>query len=572
LCYTKPSQPPGLAWIIFKLNRIAHFTNNLFGAALLGAAALAAHGAPVLIEDVHGYTLTGEGLRSFTGVVFDSGKVLETGASEDLRRRHPEATVIDGEGRCLLPGLIDAHGHVFDLGFDAVEIQLADTSSLADAQRRIRAYAAAHRAAAWLAGDGWNQVKWNLGRFPYASELDAAVSDRPAVLSRVDGHAEWLNTKALQAAGITKDTKDPPGGRIERDSAGNPSGVLVDKAMALVDRVVPRPTDAERRAALSAALAHMNSVGLTGVGDAGIDAERLALYREFADRGLLSVRIYAMILGTDFAALSKKGPLIGYGADRLTVRSVKLFADGALGSRGAALLAPYSDMPSQRGLLFMSDEEMRGKIATSLKAGYQVNIHAIGDAANHQALDAFEAAYKLVGGRQLRNRIEHAQVVALSDIPRFKQLDLIASMQPTHATSDMNMAEERIGAARLKGAYAWRSFLDQGTRIAGGSDFPVESDNPFFGLHAAVTRQDHAGRPPGGWHPEQALTLLEAFRAFTLDAAYAEHHERMIGSLEPGKWADFILVDRDLFKIPPSEIWKIEVEQTWVGGKRVYAR
>jgi predicted amidohydrolase YtcJ len=316
----------------------------------------------------------------------------------------------------------------------------------------------------------------------------------------------------------------------------------------------------------------MNSVGLTGVGDAGDTASDIALYRELADRGELSVRVYAMIrdTGSDFAALSKDGPLIGYGNDHLTVRSVKLFADGALGSRGAALLAPYSDKPDQRGLLFMSDAEMQGKMEKALRAGYQVNVHAIGDAANRQVLDAFEAAYKVVGGRQLRNRIEHAQVVALSDIPRFKQLDLIASMQPTHATSDMNMAEDRIGKERIKGAYAWRTFLEQGTRIAGGSDFPVESDNPFFGLHAAVTRTDHANRPQGGWHPEQAMTRLEAFRAFTLDAAFAQHQETALGSLEPGKWADFILIDRDLFRIAPQEIWQIKVEQTWVAGARVY--
>jgi predicted amidohydrolase YtcJ len=274
--------------------------------------------------------------------------------------------------------------------------------------------------------------------------------------------------------------------------------------------------------------------------------------------------------GEDFRALSAHGPLMGYGGDFLTVRAVKLFADGALGSRGAALLAPYSDAPSLHGLLFMSDHDMEAKVETALKAGYQVNVHAIGDAANRQVLDAFEAAYKVVGGRELRNRIEHAQIVAPADIPRFKQLDLIASMQPTHATSDMNMAEERIGSERLKGAYAWRSFLDQGTRIAGGSDFPVESDNPFFGLYSAVTRADHDGKPPGGWHPEQAMTLTEAFRAFTLDAAYAQHQEQSIGSLEPGKWADFILIDRDLFGVPARDIWKIRVRETWVGGKRVY--
>jgi len=421
-------------------------------------------------------------------------------------------------------------------------------------------------------GGGWNQVQWNLGRFPTARELDLAVADRPAVLSRIDGHAEWLNTKALAAAGIDKATPDPVGGRIERDAAGNPTGVLVDKAMDLVDGFIPPPSVAERRAALKAALAHMNSVGLTAVGDADDTAKVIALYKEMADQGQLTVRVYAMIedTGPDFETLSKSGPLIGYGRDRLTVRSVKLYADGALGSRGAALLAPYSDKPDQRGLLFLTGDAMEHRIETALKAGYQVNIHAIGDAANHQVLDAFEAAYRAVGGRQLRNRVEHAQVVALTDIPRFKQLDLIASMQPTHATSDKNMAESRIGKERLKGAYAWHTFLSQGTRIAAGSDFPVESDNPFFGLHAAVTRTDHGNEPKGGWHIEQAMTLEEAFRAFTLDAAYAQHQEKSIGSLETGKWADFIVVDRDPFKIPPADLWKIKVEQTWVAGERVY--
>jgi predicted amidohydrolase YtcJ len=472
----------------------------------------------------------------------------------------------------LLPGLIDAHGHLLALGFAATQIALSDTQSLAEAQARIGAYAKANPDRRWLHGAGWNQVKWKLGRFPYASELDAVVADRPVVLSRVDGHAEWLNTAALRATGITKDTPDPAGGRIERGADGSPTGVLVDKAMDLADKAIPEFSIAERRAALKSALEQLSAVGLTSVGDAADSAEDIALIKEFGDQGLLTARIYAMIYdtGDDFQALSKRGPLLGYADDHLTVRSVKLFADGALGSRGAALLAAYSDQPQQRGLLFMSDADMEHKIETALRSGYQVNVHAIGDAANRQVLDGFEGAYKVVGGRALRNRIEHAQVVALADIPRFKQLDMIASMQPTHATSDMNMAEDRIGPERLKGAYAWRRFLEQGTRIAAGSDFPVESPNPFFGLHAAVTRTDHANLPPGGWHPEQAMTLLEAFRAFTLDAAYAQHQEKTLGSLEPGKWADFILIDRDLFTIPPQEIWRTQVAQTWVGGSRVH--
>ncbi len=542
--------------------------------ALLGGVAWTnvGYGLPTLLENVHGYTLVGTRLEQFTGLVFDSGKVIVTGAAPKLRRQFPRATRVDGHGKTLLPGLIDAHGHVIDLGFDSVRIQLTGSSSLTDAQARIRAYARANPDRAWLLGGGWNQVQWGLGRFPVARELDVSVADRPVVLDRIDGHAKWLNTKALAAAGITGNMADPTGGRIERDAKGHPTGVLVDKAMDLIEPFVPQPSDAERLAALRVALTHMNSVGLTGVGDAGVPASTVALYKRLADEGHLSVRVYAMIgdTGPDFAALSKDGPLLGYGNDRLTVRSVKLYADGALGSRGAALLAPYSDKPEQSGLLFMTDTQMEQKIASALGAGYQVNVHAIGDAANRQVLNAFAAAYQTVAGRELRNRIEHAQVVAVSDIPRFRQLGLIASMQPTHATSDMNMAEQRIGPERLQGAYAWRTFLDQGTRIAAGSDFPVESDNPFFGLHAAVTRTDRAGKPNGGWHAEQAMTLLEAFRAFTLEAAYAQFQETTLGSLEPGKWADFILIDRDLFRMDPKNIWKIRVEQTWLAGERVH--
>ena len=553
--------------------------NPIFAAGAAAVAAVLAfispslaHAAPTLIRNVHGYTLAGGNLQKFTGLVFDDGKVLVVGEAAALQGQYPAAHSIDGRGRTLLPGLIDAHGHVLDLGFEGVQIQLFGTTSLPEAQRKIQSFAKTHPDSPWLLGGGWNQVQWKIGRFPTAQELDAEVSDRPVVLDRVDGHAKWLNTKALQAAGITKDTPDPVGGRIEHGGDGSPSGVLVDKAMDLIDKVTPPPTDSERRAALRAALSHMNSVGLTSAGDAGVPAKTIALYRELADQRLLTVRIYAMIgdVGEDFAALSQDGPLIAYGDDRLTVRSVKLFADGALGSRGAALLAPYSDKPDQRGLLFMSNAEMQRKMETALRAGYQVNVHAIGDAANRQVLDSFEGAYKTVGGQQLRNRIEHAQVVALVDIPRFKQLDLIASMQPTHATSDMNMAESRIGPERLKGAYAWRTFLDQGTRIAGGSDFPVEEDNPFFGLYSAITRRDHHGKPQGGLQPEQAMTRVEAFRAFTMDAAYAQHQEHTIGSLEPGKWADFILVDGDLFKEPSSQTWKTKVLQTWVAGMQVY--
>jgi predicted amidohydrolase YtcJ len=540
---------------------------------LLAAPVVSA--APLFVDHVNGYSLQDNGkLRRFEAMLVDDGKVVATGTHAELAPRAGAARVLDGKGRTLLPGLIDAHGHVMDLGFAANQADLVGTTSLAEALARVKAFAVAHPDAAWIRGAGWNQELWKLGRFPTARELDAIVPDRPVWLDRVDGHAAWGNTAAIKLAGVDASTRDPVGGRIEHDADGNPEGVFVDAAIALVQAKVPPVTEREAAAALDSALAAMARVGLTGVHDAGIDARVFALYRHYADQHKLTARIYAMIRGTDadFDAISKDGPLSGYGNDFLSVRAVKLFADGALGSRGAFLLAPYADDPHNSGLQFHTPKELAAMIGKALGKGYQVCVHAIGDGANHEVLDAFAAAYKAHGGIELRNRIEHAQVVAPSDIPRFKSLQLIASMQPTHATSDMHMAEDRIGSERLKGAYAWRTFLKQGTRIAGGSDFPVESPNPFYGLYSAVTREDHEGHPPGGWHPEQALTLTEALRAFTLDAAYAEHAEKTLGTLEPGKWADFILIDRDIFVGKPAAIWSTQVEETWVGGERVYAR
>jgi predicted amidohydrolase YtcJ len=531
--------------------------------------------ADLLVTHVNGYTLDSHGkLQQFQALLVDQGKVVATGSAVELAALAGDAKVIDGHGHTLLPGLIDAHGHVLELGYARNSVDLTGTQTLDEALAKVKAYADAHPDAPWIRGGGWNQEIWKLGRFPTAKELDAVVPDRPVWLSRIDGHAAWANSAAIKLAGVTRATRDPSGGRIERDADGNPAGVFVDGATALVDAKVPDPTAQERAAALDTALAEMARVGLTGVGDAGIDLANYQLYRQYADANKLTARIYAMIrdTGDAFDAVSADGPLVGYGNDHLTVRAVKLFADGALGSRGAAMLAPYSDDPHNRGLLFMSPEVMTAKIDKAFAKHYQVAIHAIGDRANREVLDSYAAAYKShPEAIALRNRVEHAQIVSLEDIPRFKPLKLIASMQSTHATSDMNMAEDRIGAQRIKGAYAWRRFLDQGTLIAAGSDFPVESPNPFYGLYSAVTRQDHHGQPPGGWYADQAMTLVEAFRAFTLDAAFAEHAEKTLGTLEPGKWADFILVDHDIFKDPPSRIWNTRVLQTWVGGKQVYA-
>lgn len=551
---------------------------RLSGLSLMFAAALcasSAFAADLFIDHVNGYTLDGKGkLQHFEAMLVENGKVVATGSHAALAPRAGDARVLDGKGRTLMPGLIDAHGHVMGLGQALRQIDLTPAKSLDAALAIIKKHADAHPESAWLLGRGWNQEIWKLGRFPTAKELDSVVSDRPVWLGRVDGHAGWANSAALKLAGIDKDTPDPSGGRIERDAQGQPTGVLVDAAMKLMAAKVPAPDAQESSRMLDAALAEMARVGMVGVDDAGVTAATVALYKHYADEGKLTARIYAMIGATDadFDLLAKDGPIKGYGNDFLDVRAVKLYSDGALGSRGAAMLAPYSDDPHNHGLLFNTPEQMQAKIGKAIGKGYQVGVHAIGDAANREVLDAYAAVFKQEGGKELRNRIEHAQVVDPEDIPRFVQLGLIASMQPTHATSDMNMAQDRIGKARMRGAYAWRTFLKQGTRIAGGSDFPVESPNPFYGLYSAVTRQDHDGKPPGGWYPQQDMSLPEALRAFTLDAAYASHAETTRGTLEPGKWADFILIDRDIFKDKPARIWSTVVLETWVGGKRVYAK
>ncbi|TVQ16715.1 MAG: amidohydrolase, partial [Balneolaceae bacterium] len=424
----------------------------------------------------------------------------------------------------------------------------------------------------WIRGRGWNQVLWEENRFPTAAELDRAVSDRPVWLRRVDGHAGWANTRALEIAGITRETPDPDGGTIIRDENGDATGVFIDRAMYLIGRHIPEQDDQYRATALEAALEEIRRMGLTGVHDAGTGVEAFRLMKKFADEGRLTTRIYGMIGGSGevFDELSKDGPVIGYAGDRLYLRSVKLYSDGALGSRGAALIEDYSDDPGNRGLLFNDADEFTRMIGKVASKGYQAGVHAIGDRGNRTVLDAFANVREMQGDRGLRHRIEHSQIVNLDDIPRFKELDIIASMQPTHATSDMNMAEDRVGPVRIRGAYAWRTFLDQGTVIAAGSDFPVELSNPFHGLYSAVARADHDGNPEGGWYPEQALTREEALHGFTLGAAYAGHMEDIVGSLEPGKWADFILIDRDYFTVPEEEIWQIRVLETWLAGERVY--
>jgi predicted amidohydrolase YtcJ len=552
--------------------RLIPLPSSLFVLAALGALAPAQ--ADTVIDNANGYTLNTKGdLVQFASLAFDdNGMIIAVGSAAGVAAKAPKARHVDMQGRTVLPGLIDAHGHVFGLGAMLTQLDLSASTSLAGALKSIADYARANRQQAWLRGRGWNQENWKLGRFPTAAELDAVAADRPVWLQRVDGHAGWANSRALAAAGITNATPDPAGGKIVRDANGGATGVLVDAAQDLVERALPQPTEQEARTTLDRALGQIARVGLTSVHDAGIGVGEDRLYRDYADHGKLTVRVYGMIGGTgaDFDQLAKTGPLKSYANGMYALRAVKLYSDGALGSRGAALIAPYSDEPHSHGLLFHKDAEIDAMMKKAMARGYQVNVHAIGDAGNRQILDVYQNEVGATGSAAQRHRIEHAQVVALADIPRFKTLGIIPSMQPTHATSDMNMAEQRVGAERIKGAYAWRSFLEQGSRIACGSDFPVESPNPFFGIHAAVTRQDASGQPIAGWYANQAMSLKQAFRCFTLDAAYAGHQENTLGSLEAGKWADFIVIDRDLFKVPATEIHKTGVLETWVAGRPVY--
>ena len=526
-----------------------------------------------VLSNVRGYDLVDGRVEMFSVMIVSDGKVLAKGDST-LLDQYPDAPRRDGGGLTLLPGLIDAHAHIMGLGSALMSVDLMGVATKQEALARIKAFADANPTQEWIVGRGWNQTLWPENAFPTAADLDAILPTRPIALERVDGHATWVNSRALELASVTKDTPNPDGGVILRDASGAASGVLIDRASYLVDRVIPKPTPAARREALGRALSNIASNGLTGVHDAGISVADWDLYKDFADNGYLSTRIYAMIsaAGGIFDTLAANGPVIGYADHMLTMRSVKLYADGALGSRGAALMEDYSDDKGNKGLLFYTTQELIPMFEKVSGKGFQINIHAIGDMANRASLDAFDALASKGADAGLRHRIEHAQVVAPTDIPRFKSLNLIASMQPTHATSDKNMAVARVGIHRIRGAYAWRTYLEQGTIIASGSDFPVEAVNPFFGLYSAVTRMDFDGNPPGGWYPEHLMSRAEALKSFTLDAAYAGHMEDVTGSLSVGKYADFILIDRDYFEVPASEIHQIKVMQTWVGGKQVYQR
>jgi predicted amidohydrolase YtcJ len=530
------------------------------------------YATPCHISNVQGYTLNNNGaLITFSNLVFEDGKVIAIGDLA-LSKQFPHAILIDGKNKVLLPGMIDAHGHVMglmSLGESLVYVDLRGVETSSKTAQQVGNYANAHPELTLINGGGWNEVLWPGNAFPSAKQLDQYVSDRPVILSRVDGHSSWLNSKALEMAGISKETGDPPGGKIIRDAKGNPTGVLIDNAMDLMFEQLPKNSEAYLKSKLDAAGQHLLSVGITSVHDAGISKAEYDYYLKRQAAQTLPLRFYPMLWAPDpeFTTMLEKG-VVDDPFDFLSIRSVKAMADGSLGSRGASMLAPYSDDPDNSGLLTLNKNDYKPLFDLVLSHGFQLNVHAIGDRANRMVLDQFEQSFKHIGGQNQRNRIEHAQVIAVDDIPRFLSLNIIPSMQPTHATSDKNMAEKRVGKARLQGAYAWQTFLKQGSPLAFGSDFPVELANPFYGLHAAVTRQDRQNNPKDGWFSGQAMSIKQAFRAFTIDAAYAAHQEKILGGLTAGKWADFILVDQDIFKIASKDIWRTKVLQTWIGGEQ----
>ncbi|MEH6716397.1 amidohydrolase [Parasphingorhabdus flavimaris] len=544
----------------------------------LGAVAAAVFLTPApaladsLIENVNGMTLDSEGkvIRFAAMVIDDDGKVKQLLDRRDKRPREVDFQ-FDGKGQTVIPGFFDAHGHVMGMGFGALTLDLSDTSSLAEALAKISQYAADNPGRQWIIGNGWNQEAWGLGRFPTAAELDAVVADRPVFLSRVDGHAVWVNGAAMAAAGISSATKSPGGGSIEK-SGGKPTGIFVDTAMDLFDAAIPAPKPVDRDVALSKAQDILLASGVTSIADMGTTMQDWQSFRRAGDKGRLKVRIISYAAEIEnMIAIAGPGPSPWLYDDHLRLAGVKLYIDGALGSRGALLKKPYADKAGESGLAMLSSAQLKNKMSRAAMDGFQTAVHAIGDQANDDILSAIEELrYTYKGDR--RWRVEHAQIVDPADIGRFAATGTIASMQPVHQTSDRLMAEARLGTDRLVGAYAWQSLLASGAKLAFGTDVPVESPNPFAGLAAAMTREDAAGQPFGGWMPKEKLSREQAWNAYTNGAAYAAFAEDRLGSLQPGRRADFLIIDQDILLATPEQIRNAQVLQTWIAGRPAFVR
>lgn len=523
-----------------------------------------------MIYDARIHTMNPDQPRAEALAWDGDGRIVALGSSELLRSRWPALPATDLDGQSVIPGLIDAHGHVMGLGEAMLNADLAGAESIDEVIARLKAHAAGLPVSAWLRGRGWDQTRWPGKQFPTAADLDAAFPDRPVLLERVDGHAVWANSAAM--ARVKRDLSgdwQPEGGFIHRADDGQPTGVFIDHAAEVFADVIPEPGEEEQALALDRAIQRMISLGLTGVHDPGTSLQTLRRYLHRDAAGELPIRIYALADGDNAAldALCRMGPVAG---ERVVMRGVKLYADGALGSRGAALLADYSDDPGNQGLLFETDDSLQEMVDKAMGCDLQVAIHAIGDRANRQVIDAIIAGQRKFQDNPGRHRIEHVQIIHPDDIPRLAEAGIIASMQPTHATSDMRWAEDRLGEQRLFGAYAWQRLRQAGARLAFGSDFPVEKVDPMLGIYAAVTRQDLDGEPPGGWLPDQRVTPEVAVAGFTIEAAYAAFAEDRVGSLEAGKHADFVVLDQDLFEIEPAKIPGTNVVMNVLDGEVVY--
>lgn len=503
------------------------------------------------------------------------GKVLYVGPERLTMNYKGNATrVVDLDGKTVIPGMIDSHAHLSGLGQALQIVDLTGTTSYDQVIARVVERAKTAPAGSWITGRGWDQNDWADTRFPTHEALSRAVPNHPVYLTRVDGHAALVNAAAMKAANVTAAIQDTRGGKLERNADGSPTGVFIDDAMAVVARAIPARSRDDVRRGTKAAIAEVNKWGLTSVHDAGVDREEIAIYEELAKGDDYSLRHYIMVQPDDssLAVFFKRGPQRGIYSNRLWINAIKAYADGALGSRGAALLEPYTDDPHATGLVRVAPERLADVATRALRNGFQLNTHAIGDRGNRMVLDAYEKALGAVPATDHRFRIEHAQVIHSDDVPRFSQLGVIPAMQTSHQTSDMYWAGNRLGQGRLLGAYAWRSLLNTGVIIPNGSDFPVEQVNPLISFHAAFTRQDARNWPVGGWFPQEAMTRDEALKSMTIWAAWAGFMEKDVGSLEPGKLADFVILDQDIMRVPPELVLNTRVLSTWVGGKAVYER
>lgn len=552
----------------------------LFIFVLLCSLTVARAGAPsatpadLVVRGAHILTQSGRGGAEPAAVATRGERIVYVGDDAGVKVFIGKSThVIDASGCTVTPGLVDAHGHLNNLARILHEPNLVGTKSIAEVVTRVRDYQSRVKAGDWIHGRGWDQNDWANTAFPTWRDLSATEAN-PVYLERVDGHAMWVNHRALELCGITRDTPDPRGGRVVRDEHGEPTGIFVDEATRLIESRVPPISSRTLDERLASAIAECNRLGLTGVHDAGTTRPVLESLRRLGARGALTLNIYSMIDSQDDSLAREvlaKGPSQEFGG-RLTMRCFKLRADGALGSRGALLLKPYDDDPGNRGLNVQTPDTLLWWTRSALARGFQVGTHAIGDRANRIVLDIYEQALRETGKKDARLRIEHCQILDPADLPRFASLGVVASMQPTHATSDMPWAATRVGEDRLHCAYAWRSMLSSGAVLAFGSDFPVESVDPLKGLYAAVTRQDADGNPAGGWMPEQKLTLEEALRAFTVGAAYARFDEKDAGRIETGMRADLTVLDHDIMNEPPRALLDTHAKYTIVRGRVVYER